>query len=68
MKTCTIIMMHARKQNCFTVRSNLLLTSFQGCGGRKKIKGGKNAKIHILQSNKTTLGETTAKLVASIKL
>jgi len=37
-------MMHARKQNCFTVRSNLLLTSFQGCGGRRKIKGGKKCQ------------------------
>jgi hypothetical protein len=61
-------MMHARKQNCFTVRSNILLTSFQGCRGRRKIKGKKNAKIHIPQGNKTTLGETTAKLVAGIKL
>jgi hypothetical protein len=61
-------MMQPSKQNCFTVRSNLLLISLQGCGGRRKIKGKKKAKIHILQGSKTTLGETTAKLVASIKL
>jgi hypothetical protein len=35
--------------------------------GKKKNQREKNAKIHILQGSKTTLGET-AKLVANIKL
>jgi uncharacterized protein YifE (UPF0438 family) len=35
---------------------------------KKKNQRKKNAKIHILSGSKKTIGETTAKLVASIKL